>query len=676
MKKKRFFSRADGQDPRAIRSSPPPQSQRPVLFGRVPALTHPKYRPDIDGLRAVAVLSVVGFHAFPAWVKGGFIGVDIFFVISGYLISSIIFSGLESGSFRIADFYRRRIRRIFPALIVVMIASLSFGWFALLADEYAQLGKHVAAGAAFLSNFIFYGESGYFDNAAGTKPMLHLWTLAIEEQFYIFWPLMLAFVWKRKWNFLSLTAAIAIFSFAANLYLVSRNPPAAFYWPMSRFWELMIGGLLAYITLHEQGLLVARKNLQSLTGFALLGAGLALINKEDEFPGWWALLPTVGSFFVISAGPAGWLNKYLLSNKLMVWVGLISYPLYLWHWPILSFARILESQEPYRNLRIAAVLLSILLAAITYLWVEKPLRSARNAAIYLLVTMSCIATVGLATFYNDGFGRRLGKDFAALKPNNKIEESMTLKACENFHPMDISLKMNCWEFGVNTNDNVAIYGDSHAMAAAQGIADYLRDRSVGTYLYAKTACPLFLGIGVGPNKAERKKCFDLAEESLKSIMADRTIKKVFIFTRGPMYLTGRQSADDTVGYLIVPPKEFKDSLQKTIDYLNGAGKAVYYVTENPELDSSPYACERRPFRLRKRNCDVYKVDVLLRQQEYLQILSEVSRVKVIYTIDKFCPNGKCLTEIDGSYLYGDADHLSTEGSKFQAKEVLSEFLLE
>jgi peptidoglycan/LPS O-acetylase OafA/YrhL len=636
---------------------------------------HPKYRPDIDGLRAVAILSVVGFHAFPAWAKGGFIGVDIFFVISGYLISSIIFTGLETGRFRITDFYKRRIRRIFPALIVVMIASLSFGWFALLAEEYAQLGKHVASGAAFLSNFIFYGESGYFDNAADTKPMLHLWTLAIEEQFYIFWPVILAFVWTRKWNFLRLTASIAILSFAANIYLVSENPPAAFYWPISRFWELMIGGVLAYITLHQKQLLIAHKNLQSLMGFALLGTGLALINKDNAFPSWWALMPTAGAFFIISAGPDGWLNKYLLSSKPMVWIGLISYPLYLWHWPILSFARILESESPNRNIRIASVLLSAFLATITYICVEKPARGAKKVAKYLLFAMSCIATFGFYVFYNNGFSQRLGKDFAAVNKKTS-QDSIAFKACKNFNPADIRLKKNCAEFSVDPNNNIAVFGDSHAMAAAPAIAEYVKDRSVGTYLYAKTACPLFLGVGTGPNRTEKQKCIDLAEEALKAIVADRTINKVFIFTRGPMYLTGRQSADNYLDYLIVPAKTFQDSLQQTIDYLSDAGKAVYYVSENPELDSTPYACEKRPIRLRNMNCDLYKDDALRRQQQYLEILKKLNRVKIIYTVDKFCPDRKCLTAIDGYYLYEDSDHLSTEGSRFQAKEVLSEFLLE
>jgi peptidoglycan/LPS O-acetylase OafA/YrhL len=241
---------------------------------------HPKYRPDIDGLRAVAVLLVVMYHAFPGKFHGGFIGVDIFFVISGFLISSIIFSNLEGGSFSIAGFYNRRIRRIFPALLFVMGCSLAFGWTTLFADEYTQLAKHVAGGAAFVSNILLYRESGYFDNTSDTKPMLHLWSLAIEEQFYIFWPLLLAFVWKRKWSFLRITAVIALLSFVANIYLTQKSPDAAFYWPISRFWELMIGGLLAYAALHKPALIRRGKDLQSTIGFILLFAGAALINDK------------------------------------------------------------------------------------------------------------------------------------------------------------------------------------------------------------------------------------------------------------------------------------------------------------------------------------------------------------------------------------------------------------
>ncbi|MDP3004588.1 acyltransferase, partial [Methylotenera sp.] len=224
---------------------PPPQSEH---------LTHPKYRPDIDGLRAVAVLSVVIYHAFPKFIRGGFIGVDIFFVISGFLISTIIFGSLERNSFNFIEFYSRRIKRIFPALLLVLTASFVFGWFALLADEYKQLGKHIAGGAGFISNFLFWKESGYFDNAAETKPLLHLWSLGIEEQFYIVWPLLLWLAWKKRFNLLTITILVAVISFALNISKVHSDAVAAFYSPQTRFWELLVGSVLAYMTMHRRSL--------------------------------------------------------------------------------------------------------------------------------------------------------------------------------------------------------------------------------------------------------------------------------------------------------------------------------------------------------------------------------------------------------------------------------------
>lgn len=388
-------------------------------------LTHPKYRPDIDGLRAIAVLSVVGFHAFPGLIKGGFIGVDIFFVISGFLIFSIIFSNLEHDSFSLLEFYRRRIKRIFPALITVMLASLLLGWFVLLADEYKQLGKHITGGAAFISNFILWQESGYFDSAAQTKPLLHLWSLAIEEQYYVFAPLVMAFAWRWKWSFIWITAAIAIFSFDANIYLMHRSPTAAFYLPIPRFWELMIGGILAYIALHKNHLISGHKNAQSVLGFVLLLLGLVLLNKEREFPGWWALLPTLGTFFVISAGSNAWLNRKLLSNKVLVWFGLISYPLYLWHWTLLSFARIIHSEILSSEIRIAAIISSIALAWLTYRFIEKPIRFGRykNQTLALVILMLIIGCFGTLSFKTDGFKSRFNADDLALIIDKQAEDS-------------------------------------------------------------------------------------------------------------------------------------------------------------------------------------------------------------------------------------------------------------
>lgn len=361
-------------------------------------LAHPKYRADIDGLRAVAVLSVVCFHAFASSLSGGFIGVDIFFVISGFLISSIIFENLERASFSFTVFYARRIKRIFPGLLLVLIASYGFGWFVLLADEYKHLGKHVAGGAGFISNYLLWRESGYFDTAAESKPLLHLWSLAIEEQFYIFWPLLLAFAWKRHARFLTIIAVVAIASFAANIYLTARDPTAAFYFPISRFWELMIGCALAYITLHRPALIDRHRNLQSAAGFALLITGLLILDQGRAFPGWWALLPTLGSFLVIAGGPGAWLNHHLLSNKILVWFGLISYPLYLWHWPLLSFARIVDGDTPSATVTAMAVLAAILLSWLTYLLVELPIRRGAHSqtkTIALVISMICVFAAGV-----------------------------------------------------------------------------------------------------------------------------------------------------------------------------------------------------------------------------------------------------------------------------------------
>nr|MBA3535808.1 acyltransferase [Tatlockia sp.] len=323
------------------------------------------YRPDIDGLRAIAVLLVVAFHAFPQWIKGGFIGVDIFFVISGFLISKIIISGLvDHNSFSIGQFYSRRINRIFPALLLMLIACFSFGWFALLPDEYKQLNKHIMGGASFIANILLWNESGYFDNAAVTKPLLHLWSLGIEEQFYIVWPLLVWFAWKKRFNLAVTIIIVAAFSFLLNISTVNYDSTTAFYSPLTRFWELLTGSLLAYLTLQKEKpsdkfIPVDKKklvaNFQAFTGVALVLIAVLVIKQGRHFPGWAALLPTVGALLIILAGSEAWLNRVVLSNRIFVWFGLISFPLYLWHWPLLSYARIISGDMPSRSIRMAAV---------------------------------------------------------------------------------------------------------------------------------------------------------------------------------------------------------------------------------------------------------------------------------------------------------------------------------
>ena len=405
--------------------APPPPATHPV---------HPKYRADIDGLRAVAVLCVVLFHAFPQALAGGFIGVDIFFVISGFLISSIIVANLERNSFSFADFYGRRVRRIFPVLLLVLASCYAFGWFVLLGDEFKQLGKHIAGGAGFLSNFMLLGESGYFDNAAETKPLLHLWSLGVEEQFYILWPALLWFAGRRGLNLLSVTVLLGLASFGLNVAHVHGDPAATFYSPQTRFWQMLAGSALAIVSLRQQSLLGAYKprldawlgrliyaapaapngavlrDAQSLLGAALILAGLLQISRERAFPGWWAVLPTLGAALLIAAGGRAWFNRVVLSHRLLVWIGLISFPLYLWHWPLLTFLRLYERQTPAPALRAGAVAAAVLLAWLSFRLLEQPLRSGRHnrrKTLALVALMLLLAGVGYNTFRRDGLSFRL-----------------------------------------------------------------------------------------------------------------------------------------------------------------------------------------------------------------------------------------------------------------------------
>src|SRR5438067_4150342 len=382
--------------PRVARGVSPRRNStgRARPFGLAPAADRPRavaqnarvtpraahaYRPDVDGLRALAVLAVLGYHAFPRVVTGGFVGVDVFLVISGFLITGIILDELRRGRFSFTGFYWRRIRRIFPALILALAACLLLGWRVLLPDEFAQLGKHVAAGAGFVANLALWREAGYFDSAAELKPLLHLWSLGIEEQYYLVWPLALFLCRRDPRRMLVMVLMIGALSFLLNVALVPRYPVSAFYLPVTRFWELLGGSLLACLRLE---LPERARSAASFAGAALIGVAIVVIDGASAFPGFWALAPVVGAMLVISAGPAASLNRVLFGNRVAVYIGLVSYPLYLWHWPLLAYARIVHGAEPPASLRAALLLLALALSVLTYELLEKkiPRRQPRPAA--------------------------------------------------------------------------------------------------------------------------------------------------------------------------------------------------------------------------------------------------------------------------------------------------------
>jgi peptidoglycan/LPS O-acetylase OafA/YrhL len=451
------------------------------------------YRPDIDGLRAVAVLVVVAYHAFPQLMPGGFIGVDVFFVISGYLISGIILGALAADRFSYANFYARRIRRIFPALAIVLAAVAVAGWFTMFADDYQRLGRHIAAGAGFASNFVLWRESSYFDTAVELKPLLHLWSLGIEEQFYLAWPLLLVAASRWRRGPLALTLAIGTASFLISIWQVRIDRTPAFFSPWTRFWELLAGATLACIEIDRalkprlDRLLSSRAlpNLLAIVGAAMIAAGLVLINSTRVFPGLWVVLPVAGTCGLLVAGPRAFLNRALLSLPPIVWIGLISYPLYLWHWPLLSFARIFTGGTPPGTTRLALVVASIVLAWGTYRLIEWPVRfGSRSRAIVpaLATSMVMLFAFGLATNAGAGFINR---------PINRSDAAHLVDFYERMRRggLRIAYRQECdfmdWitEGARDALDpsctapgrdaTVLLWGDSFAQALSQGIREQL-----------------------------------------------------------------------------------------------------------------------------------------------------------------------------------------------------------
>jgi len=501
-----------------MRGGPPPSARIAAVRKRLETNFHPKYRPDIDGLRGIAVLSVVLFHGFPYFVTGGFVGVDIFFVISGFLISAIILQGLEQQRFSFLEFYVRRVRRIYPALVLVLAVCLMFGWFALFSQEYAQLGKHVVGGAGFIANILSWLEAGYFDTRQDLKPLLHLWSLGVEEQYYLIWPVLLVVLWKWARALPLLIGLLLLVSLVLNVSLVGSAPDSTFYLLPARFWELLLGSMLAYAALRwnraapagslattygpiTQSLLAYRKPLGEIAagvGLLLLCCAILFIDRNKHFPGWWALLPCLGAALLIAAGPQTFVNRMTLSAKPLVLVGLISYPLYLWHWPLLSFARVLSASEPSRVTKGILILASFMLAWLTYLFVERPIRAnkTRRTAYALFAVCAVLGITGLMVRMQDGVPTRAinshGNGEAlvaeARKQQALIQASEKWEKCNTVEISEVAGKF-CSVHGDVHATPILVWGDSHAKAWASVFYRIAQEQHLRVFLFWSGGCP-------------------------------------------------------------------------------------------------------------------------------------------------------------------------------------------
>ena len=640
------------------------------------------------------MLSVVFFHAFPENIPGGFVGVDIFFVISGFLITGQILQHSQENSFNFIDFYARRIRRIFPALLTVTTSSLIFGWFALLPDEYEQLGNHVAASTIFVINFLLESETGYFNNDGLTKPMLHLWSLAVEEQFYIIWPLLIWLFIKlnRSLYFLMLSAVLA--SFIASLYLSRTAPESNFFWPFGRLWELAWGGTVALISHNSANQIrvptIFRKYIKVFTfpysmifkkwlsacGFFLILLSFLISTEDMKFPSIWTAIPVLGTSLVI-LGEGTTQFKLFLTSRPVKWLGVISYPLYLWHWPILSFLYIAHGETLTNSLIFFGIVISVLISALTFIVVEQPIRKQeRNypTASNLVFLLAAVGISGLMVSDNNGMKNRAAaslhaQNLAQLNRTSAIEEE-----CKNFLQITELLFNYCKIKKIDSDQVVAIIGDSHAHAAFPGIANGLADLGYSTVLLANSSCPPFIGQPGGLDLTEKRSCEKRTRQIISSAESIENLKSVFFFSRGPTYWLGNEYHGRPEGPSWLTVSEYFTGLQQTLYRFNDIQIPVFYVTENPELKTNARSCLPRPLTGATRLCEQNMNIVLERQKVYRENLQKLNFVKILDSNEAFCDKktATCFAVSPQSQLlYSDDDHVSIHGSARQFEKIIA-----
>ena len=458
------------------------------------------YRPDIDGLRAMAVLAVIAFHGFPEYIAGGFVGVDVFFVISGFLISGIILDETRVEIFSLQGFYARRVRRIFPALLLVLVVSLLAGWWLLLPADLLRLGKQLAASAAFVSNFYLWFQSSYFSPDARTFPLLHLWSLGVEEQFYIVWPLIIIGLRRRPNWTMPAIVLIGISSFCLNVTLID-NHEADFYSPVTRAWELMLGASLAWLRRRDDMAPPSKRSadVATIAGLILILGASLLFDQQSSYPGWLALFPTIGASLILWGGVSSNVASSILSSRALVFVGLISYPLYLWHWPLLVFSEAFKFAPLTPLERGLVIAVSFILAWLTYEFVESRFRAGRvNKAKIAALSggMIFVAVAGFAIIDGQGFETRFPRQIRKFAEVGGYPASWRVHECLIDPKKETTFGKSCME---ETRPLLLVWGDSTATALMPGLRQLQHERGFGLAQFTANSCGPWLAVDVPGN---------------------------------------------------------------------------------------------------------------------------------------------------------------------------------
>lgn len=487
-----------------------------------------KYRKEIDGLRALAVLPVILFHAGIPALGGGYIGVDVFFVISGFLITSIIFEEKEAGRFSLLLFYERRVRRILPALFVIMAACMPLAWLWLLPGDMRSFSQSLIAVSALVPNFLFYRSSGYFETATELKPLLHTWSLGVEEQYYLFFPVLILLLWKfgkwRIWWFLALIALVSLF---LAQWISGVSQALSFYMLPTRGWEILMGALVAIYMRNRHGISQVSVGRRHWSCEALSGLGILLIiysifafDKQTPVPGLYTLIPTIGAALLLAYATQSTITGRVLANRMLVGIGVISYSLYLWHQPLLAFARH-RSGESLSNAMIAAILsATLILAYLTWRFVEVPFRDKRRINRKPLMLSAAVFTI---FFISSGSAGILGKGFPDRVPESvrqstaDTERDARLRddgGC-NVHKNDFA-PPRCIKGAQSVEPRFVLLGDSHAAVLAYELGRAFEQAGMSFVQKTKNSCPFAIGLTMSsPNNCDKYQAAYLNEFGAK-----------------------------------------------------------------------------------------------------------------------------------------------------------------
>lgn len=659
----------------------------------VPVVEHSlKYNKSLDGLRGVAIALVLLFHVWPGYFSFGYVGVDVFFILSGYLITKIIYTKLESNTFNFLEFYRNRIRRIFPAMIIVVFSSFALGYVFLFPYEFLELLKNLKSSLFFYQNIRLISEVGYWDIEAQLKPMVHFWSLSIEEQFYLLWPLMMWIIYKLK---------IDIFK---GLFLVSLclmiSPQFMeidkFYHSLARFWELSLGGIVFSIEYKK----TFNRYIEKIAPFSivifLIAVFFSFHNEEFSFYKTFLVTASTG-LLVLSLSKKG-LHTKILSSNVLVFLGLISYPLYLWHYVLISYLNILQFSQ--NEVAFYGIFVSIFLSYVTYRYVEYYARGQKSYkfafVLFIFVIFCGLALQGLRLHTNItkrahlGINEQYEEQFERIDSTN-IEGLSLIQNILGYKPKN--------EYVLATSSDVskkyiAIIGDSHAYASYYGFSQVFKEYDYETILFANSSCPPYIEGAMGKNEKKLEICQHKINDIYSFLDKATFIKKIIFVTRGTSYATDKDfkflnEIEFYIGHKFISffknkenynqVKEFYKAVDKTFDYLQKkTHMEVYYLLENPELGFSPRDYMDRPF---------VKVDNKLknklpfksyenRQLEYRKNIKKIHsyypHIQLLDNKSVFCDGDFCYSIIGDKMLYSDDDHLSKEGSLLQAMELKSQ----